>query len=121
MTVGSFVMVNAFMIQITMPLNFLGTVYREIRQSLVDMREMYANLSDQGAEVDRRTGCSRPDWITAPVRFGFENVAFAYSEDRSILRGCQLRHQTPGNTVAVVGPSGCGQVNASQATVVPVL
>ena len=105
MTVGSFVMVNAFMIQITMPLNFLGTVYREIRQSLVDMREMYA-LADQGAEVTDAPGAADLTVTEGEVRF--QNVAFAYSEDRSILADVSFAIK-PGNTVAVVGPSGAGK------------
>ena len=105
MTVGSFVMVNAFMIQITMPLNFLGTVYREIRQSLVDMREMY-DLADQGADVVDAAGATELVVTDGEVRF--QNVAFAYSEDRPILRDVSFSIP-PGHTVAVVGPSGAGK------------
>ncbi len=105
LTVGAFVMVNAFMIQITMPLNFLGTVYREIRQSLVDMREMY-ELVDHGAEVvDRPDAAALVDPVGA-VRF--ENVAFAYGPDRPILKDVSFEIP-PGKTVAVVGPSGAGK------------
>ncbi|MEL7153838.1 MAG: ABC transporter ATP-binding protein/permease, partial [Pseudomonadota bacterium] len=105
MTVGSFVMVNAFMIQITMPLNFLGTVYREIRQSLVDMREMYG-LADQGADVTDAPGASDLTVSAGEVRF--QNVAFGYAEDREILQDVSFSIK-PGNTVAVVGPSGAGK------------
>ncbi|MFK7945205.1 MAG: ABC transporter ATP-binding protein/permease [Paracoccaceae bacterium] len=105
MTVGDFVMVNAFMIQITVPLNFLGTVYREIRQSLVDMREMY-DVLDNGAEVE-----DRPDAVALDPGQGgvaFEHVAFGYSEARPILRDVSFRIE-PGQTLAVVGPSGAGK------------
>ena len=105
MTVGDFVMVNAFMIQITVPLNFLGTVYREIRQSLVDMREMY-DVLDQGADVQDREQAG----VLDPGQGGvvFDKVAFGYSDARPILRDVSFRIE-PGQTLAVVGPSGAGK------------
>ncbi|MEM7505469.1 MAG: ABC transporter ATP-binding protein/permease [Pseudomonadota bacterium] len=109
LTVGSFVMVNAFMIQITVPLNFLGTVYREIRQSLVDMREMY-ELTDQAPEVTDRPGA--PGLQVGPGRVTFRNVDFAYggAEEgaRAILRDVDF-DVAGGGTLAVVGPSGAGK------------
>lgn len=105
MTVGSFVMVNAFMIQITMPLNFLGTVYREIRQSLVDMREMYS-LADQAAEVVDAPGAR--DLIVSDGEVRFQNVSFSYASDRPVLKDASFAIP-PGHTVAVVGPSGAGK------------
>jgi ABC-type transport system involved in Fe-S cluster assembly fused permease/ATPase subunit len=105
LTVGDFVMINAYMIQIMTPLGFLGTVYREIRQSVVDMDAMF-DLLDQPAEISDRPN-ARPLQVT-DGRIEFRHVAFAYEPDRPILHDLTLVVE-PGQTVAIVGPSGSGK------------
>ena len=104
-SVGDFVMANAYMIQITMPLGFLGTVYREIRQALVDMGEMF-DLLGQPEEVTDTKNAS--DLIIKGGQIEFDNVSFGYDQERVILSNLSLTIKK-GETVAIVGPSGSGK------------
>jgi ATP-binding cassette subfamily B protein len=110
MTVGDFVMVNAYMIQITMPLNFLGTVYREIRQALVDMGEMF-ELLERDPDVSEKPDAKPLKVTDAAIRM--EAVTFGYDPAHPILKGVTLEVK-PGQTLAVVGPSGAGKSTISR-------
>ena len=105
MTVGDFVMVNAYMIQITMPLNFLGTIYREIRQAIVDMSEMF-DLLEQPAEVEDKNGAN--ELIVSNGVIEFKKVSFGYDKERNILKNISFTVKK-GQTLAVVGSTGSGK------------
>ena len=105
MTLGDLVLVNALMIQLYIPLNFLGVIYREIKQSMIDMEKMFALLG-QNREI-----ADAPGALPLVARGGavrFEDVRFGYDADREILHGVSFEIPA-GKTVAVVGPSGSGK------------
>lgn len=109
-TVGDFVMINAMMMQLYMPLNFMGMVYREIKQALTDIEAMFS-LIDENPEI-----IDKPDAMPLQVRGGalrFANVAFAYDPERPILK--EVSFEVPkGKTFAIVGPSGAGKSTISR-------
>jgi ATP-binding cassette, subfamily B, heavy metal transporter len=105
MTLGDLVMVNAFMIQLYIPLNFLGVIYREIKQALTDLDKMFT-LLERNREVDDVPGAQALKVTQGEVRF--DKVSFAYDPSRPILHDVSFTIP-PGKTVAVVGPSGAGK------------
>jgi ATP-binding cassette subfamily B protein len=109
-SIGSFVLVNAMLVQLYIPLNFMGMLYREIKQALIDIDDMFRIL-DRNPEIQDRPGAMPLQVTDGVVRF--DDVHFSYVPERPILKGVSFE-VPPGKTVAIVGPSGAGKSTISR-------
>jgi len=110
LTIGGFVMINAILMQLYLPLNFMGMVYREIKQGLIDIETMFALLNEP-AEIIDRPGAKALDVKKGAIKF--DHVSFAYDPERPILK--DVSFEVPaGKMVAIVGPSGAGKSTISR-------
>ena len=115
MTVGKFVLVNTYLMQLYQPLNFLGFVYREIKQGLVDMEQLFKLMAANEEVADRPGAHALPAHLAdgAPGEVAFEAVRFGYRDDHEILKGVSFRIPA-GKSLAIVGPTGAGKSTISR-------